>query len=69
MQICGEHRESKILSHGFFASPLAQDEDLIEVHGDVKGLKGVYAYLANKSVMIIIESKCCLLYMLLWYHK
>ncbi|CAJ1944360.1 unnamed protein product [Sphenostylis stenocarpa] len=38
--ICGEHRESKILSHGFFASPLAQDEDLIEVQGDVKRLKG-----------------------------
>ncbi|KAG2407864.1 Histone deacetylase [Vigna angularis] len=38
--ICGEHRESKILSHGFFASPLAQDDDLIEVQGDIKGLKG-----------------------------
>ncbi|WVZ11893.1 hypothetical protein V8G54_016423 [Vigna mungo] len=37
--ICGEHRESKILSLGFFASPLAQDDDLIEVQGDVKRLK------------------------------
>lgn len=47
MQICGEHKDSKILSLGFFASPLAQDENLTEVQGIAKGLKGVYACLAN----------------------
>ncbi|RDX66386.1 Histone deacetylase 15, partial [Mucuna pruriens] len=39
--ICEEHRDSKILSQGFFASPFAQDEDLAEVQGNAKGLKDV----------------------------
>ncbi|ESW27132.1 hypothetical protein PHAVU_003G176700 [Phaseolus vulgaris] len=60
--ICGEHRESKILSHGFFASPLAQDEDLIEVHGDVKGLKDVGSQesVANSSTAIGFDERMLL---------
>ncbi|KAJ1394695.1 Zinc finger, RanBP2-type [Sesbania bispinosa] len=38
--ICREHKDSKILSCGFFASPFAQDEDLPEVQPNTKGLKG-----------------------------
>ncbi|QCD79017.1 hypothetical protein DEO72_LG1g2654 [Vigna unguiculata] len=60
--ICGEHRESKILSHGFFASPLAQDEDLIEVQGDVKGLKDVGSQksVANSSTAIGFDERMLL---------
>lgn len=57
MQLCREHRDSRIVSHGFFASPFAEDEDLTEVQGNVKGLKGVYGCLANNSMMVVIESK------------
>lgn len=28
MQVCGEHRESGILRHGFFASPYLPVEDI-----------------------------------------
>ncbi|XP_061362153.1 histone deacetylase 15 isoform X3 [Gastrolobium bilobum] len=37
--ICGEHQDSKILSHGFFASPFAEDEDTAEVQPNIKGLR------------------------------
>ncbi|XP_027329576.1 histone deacetylase 15 isoform X1 [Abrus precatorius] len=41
-EICGEHKDSKILNYGFFASPFAQDEDLTEIQANnVKGLKDV----------------------------
>lgn len=30
LQICGEHKESGILRHGFFASPISQEADLRE---------------------------------------
>ncbi|KAK7265018.1 hypothetical protein RJT34_32634 [Clitoria ternatea] len=39
--ICGEHKDSRILSYGFFASPFALDENLTEVQANVKGLKDV----------------------------
>ncbi|KOM33099.1 hypothetical protein LR48_Vigan01g265500 [Vigna angularis] len=60
--ICGEHRESKILSHGFFASPLAQDDDLIEVQGDIKGLKDVGSQksVANSSTAIGFDERMLL---------
>lgn len=35
MQICGEHKESGILRHGFFASPSSQD-GLMDVESEVK---------------------------------
>ncbi|XP_061362152.1 histone deacetylase 15 isoform X2 [Gastrolobium bilobum] len=49
--ICGEHQDSKILSHGFFASPFAEDEDTAEVQPNIKGLRG--------RVSLIINSKGC----------
>lgn len=43
MQICGEHKESGILRHGFFASPFSQDAGSPEVETEVKGRnKGGY---------------------------
>lgn len=57
MQVCGEHKESKILSYGYFASPFAQDEDLTEIQPNAKGLTGAYACLANNFIMVIIKSK------------
>lgn len=40
MQICGEHKESGILRHGFFASPASQDGPTdveLEFKGKYKG--------------------------------
>ncbi|XP_054821855.1 histone deacetylase 15 isoform X2 [Prosopis cineraria] len=34
--ICGEHRDSKILSYGFFASPYAEDSNLTEAKPKMK---------------------------------
>ncbi|MCH89939.1 histone deacetylase 15-like, partial [Trifolium medium] len=42
-RICGEHKDSKILSLGHFASPFAPDEDLNEIQPTIKGLRGEYA--------------------------
>ncbi|KAF7806328.1 histone deacetylase 15 isoform X1 [Senna tora] len=39
--ICGEHRDSKILSYGFFASPFAEDKDLTEVNPKIEGLRDI----------------------------
>ncbi|KAG8661598.1 histone deacetylase 15 isoform X2 [Manihot esculenta] len=36
-EICGEHKESGILRHGFFASPFSQDAGSPEVETEVKG--------------------------------
>lgn len=36
MQICGEHKESGILRHGFYASPFSQEADLIQAESQVK---------------------------------
>ncbi|KAK7388767.1 hypothetical protein VNO78_23594 [Psophocarpus tetragonolobus] len=60
--ICGEHRDSKILSCGFFASPLAQDEDLMEVQGNVNGLKDVGSQesVANSSTAIGFDERMLL---------
>ncbi|KAG5039329.1 hypothetical protein JHK82_011484 [Glycine max] len=60
--ICGEHKDSKILSLGFFASPLAQDEDLTEVQGIVKGLKDVGSQesVANSSTAIGFDERMLL---------
>ncbi|WCJ21998.1 histone deacetylase 15 [Euphorbia peplus] len=35
--ICGEHKESGILRHGFHASPSLQDADLTDIEAEVKG--------------------------------
>lgn len=35
MQICGEHKESGILKHGFFASPFSQEAGLIHTDSEV----------------------------------
>ncbi|GLT53065.1 hypothetical protein SLA2020_263610 [Shorea laevis] len=37
--ICGEHKESGILRHGFFASPFSYDVGPIEVEYEIKGHK------------------------------
>ncbi|KAG4932984.1 hypothetical protein JHK87_046986 [Glycine soja] len=60
--ICGEHTDSKILSHGFFASPLAQDENLTEVQGIAKGLKdvGSQELVANSSTAIGFDERMLL---------
>jgi hypothetical protein len=43
MQICGEHKESGILRHGFFASPFSHDVGRpVEVEHEIKGHKGGY---------------------------
>lgn len=36
MQSCGEHRESGILKHGFFASPTLQDSNSLEAELETK---------------------------------
>lgn len=36
MQICGEHKESGILRHGFFASPFSQGVGSAEVESEIK---------------------------------
>lgn len=43
MQICGEHKESGILRHGFLASSLVQDSGFTEIESDIRGRhKGGY---------------------------
>lgn len=37
MQICGEHKESGILRHGYFASPFLQDAQLSQVELELDG--------------------------------
>ena len=36
MQICGEHKESGILRHGFLASPFSQDVGSAEAESEIK---------------------------------
>lgn len=36
MQSCGEHRESGILKHGFFASSFLQESHLLEAELETK---------------------------------
>ncbi|KAL2338300.1 hypothetical protein Fmac_012746 [Flemingia macrophylla] len=59
-QICGEHKDSKILSYGFYASPFAQDEDLIEVQENIKGLKDVGSQVANSLTAIGFDDRMLL---------
>ena len=43
MQICGEHKESGILRHGFLASPLLPDSGLTEIDSGIRAKhKGGY---------------------------
>lgn len=56
VQICGEHKESGILRHGFFASPSSQDGPTdveLEFKGKYKGnlllsVVGMFAIIRKK---------------------
>lgn len=54
MQICGEHKESGILKHGFFASPFSQEAGLIHTDSEVvERCKGGYLLLQFYMVSFI----------------
>ena len=57
MQICGEHKESEILRHGYFASPFSNDVGPIEAEHEIKGgHKGGYNdWLFGLFDMVIID--------------
>lgn len=61
-QICGEHKDSKILSRGHFASPFAQDEDPDEIQPSIKKLKDVDSLesAANSSTAIGFDERMLL---------
>ncbi|KDP20091.1 hypothetical protein JCGZ_05860 [Jatropha curcas] len=51
-EICGEHKESGILRHGFLASPFSEDAGLTDVDTEVKGKK------ADKSLQYSSSNSC-----------
>ncbi|KAK2411529.1 histone deacetylase [Trifolium repens] len=61
-RICGEHKDSKILSLGHFASPFAQDEDLNGIHPSIKGLRDLDSResAANSSTAIGFDERMLL---------
>ncbi|WJX95700.1 Histone deacetylase 15, variant 2 [Trifolium repens] len=61
-RICGEHKDSKILSLGHFASPFAQDEDLNGIHPSIKGLRDLDSResAANNSTAIGFDERMLL---------
>lgn len=45
MQICGEHRDSGILRHGFYASPFTQDMGAPSIEAEAQELcEGGYIF-------------------------
>ncbi|CAJ2634891.1 unnamed protein product [Trifolium pratense] len=61
-RICGEHKDSKILSLGHFASPFAPDEDLNEIRPTIKGLRDIdpLESAANSSTAIGFDERMLL---------
>lgn len=56
MQICGEHKESGILKHGFFASPFSQDVGPVELELEIKERhNGGNAYFAISFVSYFFQ--------------
>ncbi|XP_028753868.1 histone deacetylase 15 isoform X3 [Neltuma alba] len=58
--ICGEHRDSKILSYGFFASPYAEDNDLTEAKPKIKEEVGTQDVAASSTTAIGFDERMLL---------
>ncbi|VVA21434.1 PREDICTED: histone deacetylase [Prunus dulcis] len=59
--ICGEHRESGILRHGFFASSLLQDSGLTEIGADTRERhKGSQDSASNSSTAVGFDERMLL---------
>ncbi|XP_057416013.1 histone deacetylase 15 isoform X2 [Lotus japonicus] len=57
--ICGEHKDSKIVSRGFFASPFAQDDDSAVVQSNAKDVSSQESA-ANSSTAIGFDERMLL---------
>ncbi|XP_024170977.1 histone deacetylase 15 isoform X2 [Rosa chinensis] len=59
--ICGEHRESGILRHGFLASPLLPDSGLTEIDSDIRERhKGSQDSASNSSTAVGFDERMLL---------
>lgn len=53
LQSCGEHKESAILKHGFFAPSFVQDSNLLETELEMKRTdKGESFVVVNRHVLL-----------------